>query len=226
MSEASSSAAARRKDPAGDAALIVIAKEPVAGRSKTRLSPPCTPAEAAALAEAALGDTLEAVVATPVARRVLCLDGSPGEWLPEGFELISQRGDGLDERLASAFEDVGGPALLVGMDTPQLTAELLSASLGALTDGADDAVLGEAEDGGYWAVGLRRASRDVFEGVRMSRADTVEAQRARLRELGLRWRELAVLRDVDTFEDAREVAALAPGSRFAAALPGTWTAVS
>jgi len=95
------------------AALVVIAKAPLPGRSKTRLCPPCTPHEAAALAEAALRDTLAAVLAAPVrARRVLVLDGEPGRWLPAGIEVIAQRGDGLGARLAAAFADVGGSAFL------------------------------------------------------------------------------------------------------------------
>src|SRR5436305_118011 len=114
--------------------LIVIAKAPVPGLVKTRLCPPCTPAEAAGLAEAALSDTLACVLATPVDRRVVVLDGQPGDWLPDGFEVYAQRGDGLDERLAAAFSDVGGPALIVGMDTPQLTVELLLEGLDALAD--------------------------------------------------------------------------------------------
>ena len=65
------------------------------------------------------------VARTPATRRVLVFDGDGERWLPPGFELIPQRGDGLAERLAAAFEDVGEPALLVGMDTPQLTPELL-----------------------------------------------------------------------------------------------------
>lgn len=101
--------------------LLVVAKAPRAGRSKTRLCPPCTPEEAAWLAEAALADTLAAVAATPVRRRVLVLSGELGPWLPGGFEVLAQRGDGFDEPLAAAFVDAGTPALLVGMDTPQVT---------------------------------------------------------------------------------------------------------
>ena len=64
------------------AQVVVIAKEPIPGRVKTRLTPPFTPEEAAALAEASLTDTLAAVADTTVARRVLALDGTPGRWLP------------------------------------------------------------------------------------------------------------------------------------------------
>jgi glycosyltransferase A (GT-A) superfamily protein (DUF2064 family) len=85
-------------------------------------------------------------------------------------------------------------------------------------DPAVDAVLGPAPDGGYWAIGLRRANADVFRGVPMSDVRTLASQHGRLRALGLRTVELPQLRDVDRFEDAIQVAAQVPGSRFAAAV--------
>jgi glycosyltransferase A (GT-A) superfamily protein (DUF2064 family) len=99
-------------------ALVIIAKAPAAGRSKTRLCPPFTPEQAAALARAALLDTLEAVAAAPARRRILALEGEPDGWLSPGFELHPQRGAGLGERLGDALAAAGGPALVVGMDTP------------------------------------------------------------------------------------------------------------
>lgn len=98
--------------------LLVIAKEPRPGWVKTRLTPPFTASEAAALARAALADTLSAVAAAPASRRVLVLDGTPGPWLPPGFDVVPQCAGGLDERLAGAFAGCDGPALLIGMDTP------------------------------------------------------------------------------------------------------------
>ncbi len=148
---------------------------------------------------------------------MVVLDGQPGNWLPDGFDVIPQRGGGLAERLAGAFEDAGAPALLVGMDTPQATPELLDEGLAALADG-HDAVFGDALDGGYWAIGLKRADPAVFAGVPMSAGDTGAVQRGRLRELGLDPQVLPPLRDVDHFEDAVAVAAQAPGTRFAAAV--------
>jgi rSAM/selenodomain-associated transferase 1 len=204
--------------PFADLTLLVIAKEPRPGLSKTRLSPPCSPEEAAGLAEAALHDTLESVAAVPAARRVLVLEGRPGPWLPAGYEVVPQRAGGLDERLAGAFAAATGPALLVGMDTPQVTPALIEASASALAGPEVDAVLGRAEDGGYWAIGLVRPDERAFRGVPMSVETTGEAQRARLDELGLRTEELPVLRDVDFFEDARAVASEAPDSRFARAV--------
>jgi rSAM/selenodomain-associated transferase 1 len=197
--------------------LLVIAKAPVAGRVKTRLCPPCSPAEAAGLAAAALADTLAAVSATTRAtRRVLVLDGDPGDWVPPRFDVLPQHGDGLAERLGAAFADAGGPGLLIGMDTPQVTPALLDAGLAAL-DRAD-AVLGHARDGGYWAIGLRRPDAAVFHGVPMSAPSTGRVQRARLAALGLRTAVLPPLRDVDTIADARAVAAVARGGRFARAV--------
>jgi uncharacterized protein len=203
----------------GAAALIVIAKAPVAGRVKTRLCPPCTPAQAAAVAEAALADTLIAVAATPARRRLLALDGLPGPWLPGGFEVVPQPSGGLGDRLADAFARAGGPAFLVGMDTPQVTPAVLRDAVGRLAD--VDAVLGPAADGGYWGIGLRRPDAAVFAGVPMSTAHTGLAQRERLRALGLRVGDLPALRDVDTYADACAVAPFtAAGSAFSAAFAG------
>lgn len=199
-------------------ALVVIAKAPVEGRVKTRLCPPCTPAQAAALAGAALADTLAAASAVPVERHVLALDGEAGDWLPPGWEVFAQRGKGLDERLAAAFVDTGQPALLIGMDTPQVTTELLVEGVAHMQQSGVDAVFGAAADGGFWAIGLRRPDPAVFASVPMSSSRTGRAQRARLDELGLAWVELPVLRDVDRMADARAVARLAPDSRFARTL--------
>jgi uncharacterized protein len=200
------------------AALIVIAKEPRPGLVKTRLSPPCSPPEAAALAAAALADTLAAAGSAPAARRVLALDGEPGPWVPDTFEVIPQASGSLDARLAAAIEAVGDPALVIGMDTPQVTSAALAAGLEAVIDPAADAVLGPAADGGYWAIGLRRPDGAAVAGVPMSVSWTAAAQRARLSELGLRWRELHELRDVDTYADARVIAGGWPGTRFAGRL--------
>jgi hypothetical protein len=199
-------------------ALLVIAKQPLPGRAKTRLTPPCTPGEAALLAGAALLDTLDAVDRTPAARKVLVFEGDARRWRRDGFEVIRQRGHGLAERLAAAFADVGEPALLVGMDTPQLTPELLLDGICALRSPGVDAVLGPALDGGYWSVGLGAAVPGAFAGVPMSSHSTFVRQRGRLQELGLRVHEQPVLRDVDTIEDALAVAGESPGSRFALAL--------
>lgn len=195
--------------------LLIIAKEPVPGRVKTRLTPPYTPAEAASLAEASLADTLHAALAMPARRRVLVLDGHPGPWLPPGFEVVGQCDGGLDERLAAAFAACRGAALLIGMDTPQVTPALLAPALGPDGWHDCDAWFGPAADGGFWALGLAEPDPGLLRGVPMSTSTTGAAQRRRLTEAGLRVRDLPMLCDVDTAEDARRVAADAPGGRFA-----------
>ncbi|AZM92368.1 DUF2064 domain-containing protein [Streptomyces sp. W1SF4] len=192
--------------------LLVIAKAPVPGRVKTRLTPPFSPGQAAALAEAALADTLAAVAATPAGRHVLVLEGAPGRWLPPGFEVVPQSGGSLDERLAAAFAGCTGSALLIGMDTPQVTPAHLAP---ALEFDAYDAWFGPAADGGFWALGLAAPDPALLLGVPMSAPDTGAVQYERLRAAGLRTGLLPRLRDVDTAADAAEVAALAPTGRFA-----------
>ncbi|MGW4309803.1 TIGR04282 family arsenosugar biosynthesis glycosyltransferase [Streptomyces californicus] len=198
--------------------LLVIAKEPVAGRVKTRLCPPFSPAEAAELAAASLADTLETLLALPARRRVLVLDGRPGDWVPPGFEVVPQSGGGLDKRLAAAFGGCTGPALLVGMDTPQIGAAHLAPALAPDAWDGCGAWFGPAEDGGFWALGLAEPDPALLLGVPMSVPETGAVQRRRLVEAGLAVRELPVLVDVDTAADARRVASAAPGGRFAAAL--------
>lgn len=213
----------RRPGPAGvvDRApvdVIVLAKEPVPGRVKTRLCPPCSPDEAAKLAAAALADTLAAATASGADRVVLALDGRAGPWCPPGVEVVGQGEGGLDRRLATAWSATVGPAVQIGMDTPQVTARHLDEAMATLVTDGVDAVLGQADDGGWWAVGLRRSRAEAFLGVPMSRPDTGDQQAARLASLGLRTRALPVRTDVDTWADALRVAAGAPGTGFAAAV--------
>ena len=206
------------------ATLLVIAKSPRPGRVKTRLTPARTPEQAAQLAEAALVDTLTTLSRVPAGRRILVLDGPPGRWLPPGWEVVPQCGGGLDARLAAAFasasEGPGGPpALLVGMDTPQLQARTLAEALSREGRIGTDAWFGPAADGGFWAFGLARPDPDLARrlllGVPMSSPSTGAALRDRLATAGLRVATLPTLNDVDTVADAAEVAALAPDCRFA-----------
>jgi rSAM/selenodomain-associated transferase 1 len=205
--------------------LLVMAKAPVPGKVKTRLCPPCTPEEAAGIAAASLADTLDAAGAVPDTWRVLVLDGTHPA--PAGWTTVRQRGVGLGERLTQAFADTRRPGrstLLIGMDTPQVTASLLGRAFEVLT--AADAVLGAAADGGWWALGLREPGHaSVLRDVPMSTVRTGALTLRALRVRGLRVAPLPILGDVDTAGDAVEVAALCPsGSRFAMAVHTLLTA--
>lgn len=194
--------------------LLVVAKEPVPGLVKTRLCPPCSGEEAAAVAEAALVDTLTAALASRADRVVLSLAGQPGPWCPEGVEVVDQGSGSFADRLATTWKAARGPALQVGMDTPQVTSADLDHALDALLDSATDAVLGLADDGGWWAIGFRSPRPDAFDGIPTSQADTGRRQRERLDEMGLRTTMLPSQRDVDTWEDAMAVAREHPSTRF------------
>ncbi|MET7545498.1 DUF2064 domain-containing protein [Streptomyces sp. NPDC005479] len=211
-------APAHRDVAPGPTTLLVIAKEPLPGLVKTRLSPPFTPAEAAQLAEAALSDTLRTVLSLPARRRVLVLDGRPGPWLPPGIEVVAQCTGRLDERLAAAFGGCVGPALLIGMDTPQITTADLTPALSPDAWDGCDAWFGPAADGGFWALGLAAPDPDLVRGVPMSTPETGAVQRRRLVDAGLTVRDLLPLRDVDTAADAAYVAAAAPHGQFASTL--------
>lgn len=201
-----------------DVTLAVIAKAPVPGRVKTRLCPPCTHEQAAAIAEAALRDTLDALRATPAGRHAVVLDGERPDWIGDDLHVLAQRGDGLDERLAAALTDLGGPTVIIGMDTPQVTADGLDRVVGALCRPDVDAVLGPANDGGYWVIGLRTPDPAALLGVPMSEAHTGAEQLRRLERLGLRTAVVDELTDLDTFDEAVAVAAVATGRRFPVAV--------
>jgi uncharacterized protein len=197
--------------------LIVLAKQPRPGSVKTRLQPALTAVQAADVATAALRDTLRAAENAPARQRILAFDGDVRGWLPLGWRHVVQPTDALDARLTHAFTAAGrGPALLVGMDTPQLQPHHLIA-FDAVTY---DACLGLCPDGGYWAIGFSnpQAATPSITGIPMSRTDTGPRQYARLVELGLRVQLLPSLVDVDTIDDAIEVARLVPESAFATAL--------
>ena len=210
----------------GDFQVVVMAKAPVPGEVKTRLCPPLTHGQAAALATAALLDTMEAVSASHAVHRVLALEGPPGSWLLPGFDVVTQRPGGFGARLAGAIDDAWDrnplPVLVIGMDTPQVQGPDLDRAVAPLVRGPADerprTVLGPAEDGGYWAIGVRRPVAGMFDGVPMSTSRTGAAQLERLRALGVSCRLLDGLRDVDEIDDAVAVAQLAPATRFAAVL--------
>ncbi|WP_424184197.1 TIGR04282 family arsenosugar biosynthesis glycosyltransferase [Actinokineospora sp. G85] len=210
--------------------LLVVAKAPVPGLAKTRLTPPATEEQAADIAAAALLDTLDAVLATPGARPVVAMTGDlrrarRGQEIADllaGCTVFDQHGNGFAERLAGAHADVADAfpdeaVFQIGMDTPQVSPALLAEALDALRDG--EGALGRALDGGWWGLGLRDPRQaKALATVPMSRADTADLTIAALAGAGVRLGELPVLSDVDTIEDALRVAAGHPGGRFARAV--------
>lgn len=192
--------------------VIVLAKAPLPGRVKTRLSPPLSADQAASVAAAALDDTFRAVLGSKRSTgTVAVFDGEPSPWVPAGITVIPQIEGGLDRRLPAAFGDVhalhGGAMVLIAMDTPQVTAAMVDEAIDALERPGADAVFGPADDGGYWLIGLRglrsgEGSYDaLFHDVPMSTDETGAAQRERLLACGWRVHDVGPLRDIDTIAD-------------------------
>jgi uncharacterized protein len=207
--------------------VLVVAKAPVPGQAKTRLAASVGDTAAADIAAAALLDTLDAVAAAPVAARVVALTGelsaaSYGAEITAGladFTVVPQRGADFAERLANAHIDAaaasgGLPVLQIGMDTPQVTDELIGDCARELL--AADAVLGLARDGGWWLLGVTEgAMADCLRTIPMSRSDTGAVTLAALENTGNHVSLVSTLADVDTIGDVDEVRRVcAPGSRF------------
>ncbi|WP_446221959.1 TIGR04282 family arsenosugar biosynthesis glycosyltransferase [Nocardia sp. IBHARD005] len=204
-----------------DATLLVVAKAPIAGFAKTRLTPPLRPVDAATLAAAALLDTLAAVRASGSRHAVVAWTGdlSRAECADDiatalaDFEVIAQRGDTFGQRLAAAHADAanaGLPVLQIGTDTPQAGPDLLAAAATALLGGAT--VLGPATDGGWWALGLTDPhAAQVLVDVPMSTTRTGMLTHTALRRKGYHVVLLEPLTDVDHFDDIGMVAAASHG---------------
>lgn len=208
--------------------MLVVAKAPVPGLAKTRLAATVGDSAAADIAAAALLDTLDAVAATPLAARVVAMTGdldlaSRRDEIRQrlaDFTVIDQRGDGFAERLANAHADAAAvvgdrPVLQIGMDTPQVTPELLGACGHALLHAS--AVLGMARDGGWWVLGVRSAQMArCLRNVPMSTSETGALTQMALQHKGIDVTLLVDLHDVDTIDDVDVVRdECPPGSRFA-----------
>ncbi|SCZ58379.1 TIGR04282 family arsenosugar biosynthesis glycosyltransferase [Thiohalomonas denitrificans] len=186
--------------------LLVFAKAPVPGRAKTRLIPALGAEGAAALQARLLWHTLATAGQGGAIVELWCHPDPDHPLFSECAEhaemlLCTQRGNNLGERMQNAFAAAldEGPAVLIGTDCPALEPRDLVEAFGALRD--SDAVLGPALDGGYYLLGLRRLHPSLFDDIRWGSAHVLDETRQRLKQLGWKWRELAVKSDIDRPED-------------------------
>ena len=224
-------------------ALAVMIKAPRAGASKTRLVPPLTHEEAAALSVCFLRDTAEnidgacaslhqttapqtgeGVEESPRAAGVAVYTPAGAEaafegLLPRSFALLAQRGEEFGARLLHAAEDLlrlGYDSLcLIDSDSPTLPQSALASAARALDRPGDRVVLGPADDGGYYLIGLRRPHGRLFEEITWSTEHVLRQTIERGRELNLEVELLPTWYDVD---DAATLARLCaeqfgPGGR-------------
>jgi hypothetical protein len=188
--------------------LGIVARQPLSGRVKTRLSPPLSPREACALYETALRESV-ARFATGPYQPVLCWTGRRN-WFARAFPetplLWQGRGD-LGARLtritAGLFAAGGGPVALAGADSPDLPLALLAAALDALRRA--DAAMVPSADGGYALLALNRPAPQLFAGIPWGTPEVSAATRRRAAEHGLR---LAVTKPWDDLDDRDSLARL------------------
>ena len=194
-----------------------MAKAPRPGKVKTRLQPPLSAEEAAALNVCFLRDTAENIANVTNengAHGLICYTPVGDEaafdgLLPEGFALIAQRGDGFGERLLCATEDIlncgFGAMCLIDSDSPTMPSSALRAAVTELARPGERVVVGPSEDGGYYLIGMKRAESRVFERIRWSTEHVYAETTDRVRELGMKLVELPKWYDVD---DAATLAVL------------------
>jgi len=183
-------------------ALIVVAKRPTPGKTKTRLSPPLTPELASALYECFLFDTLDQIRQVRDAQHVIAYldEYDYFQHLAPDFELIPQEGHDLGERLDNAltfylsrgYERV----VIMDSDSPTLPPDYLSRAFHVLSDRAD-VVLGPCDDGGYYLIGLKKPIPRLLREVHMSTPTVAADTMALAKEEGLNLVMLPTWYDID-----------------------------
>jgi rSAM/selenodomain-associated transferase 1 len=214
-------------------ALGLMAKAPLEGEVKTRLVPPLTAREAAALNVCFLRDmaaNIDSISETEAAAGLVVYTPAGAESafagiLPERFSLLAQRGAHLGERLCNATDDLlrqgYGAVCLINSDSPTLPRSILVRALNLLASDGDRVVLGAAEDGGYYLIGLKHAHRNLFNEIAWSTSDVLARTRQRAAEIDLPVELLPSWYDVD---DAVTLSRLCEDLLFTSPLNGAYPA--
>jgi rSAM/selenodomain-associated transferase 1 len=191
--------------------IAILAKAPVPGITKTRLVPVLGTDGAANLQAQFIRRSLQTAMAAGVGPVTLWI--TPDRHhpaikaiaVPLAVKLADQPDGDLGDRMLAAIAASPGPAIVIGTDCPALTSEHLRAAAAALRDGVD-VVIVPVEDGGYGLIGMRRAEPALFAGMTWSSDSVMAETRRRLTRLGLAWREVAGLWDVDVPADLERLA--------------------
>ena len=191
----------------GLCALAIMTKAPRAGAVKTRLQPPLTPQEAAALNTCFLRDTARAVMGAGEKARAVAVFTPVGaeqayeSILPPEFVLIPQRGEFFGERLRFATGDLLQAGFqsccLIDSDSPTVPGEIFRAAADAIQRGDDRIVLGPSDDGGYYLIGMSKLHPELFEEISWSTEHVLEQTIEKAETNGLEVHLLPTFFDVD-----------------------------
>lgn len=189
-------------------AVALFAKEPSPDRAKTRLAPALSPVQRRALADAMLDDKIAQVSSIDEVSPVLAFDPIEAESpmrarCPERWTLVAQGDGSLGERLSrvcdALFQQGFFAVILIGADSPTLPAERIIDARDALR--SRDAVIGPADDGGYYLLGLARRAPSLFEEIDWSTESVFAQTLAKIDGAGLSCARLPTHYDVDVPED-------------------------
>jgi len=189
-----------------DPQLVIMAKQPLIGRVKTRLARDVGGTEALRFFRSASDSLVRRVGRDPRWRTAIAVSPDRavherGIW-PADIPLIGQGAGDLGHRMGRLFRDLPpGPVVIIGADIPGIERHHIADAFAALAN--RDAVIGPAEDGGYWLVGMRRRPRvrEIFEGVRWSSADTLADTLKNIRRQNMSVATIATLADIDEGKD-------------------------
>lgn len=192
-----------------DPQLVIMAKRPQTGRVKTRLARGIGKAEALRFFRNESAALIRRVARDPRWQTLIAVSPDNathdrGIW-PSDIPLVPQGSGDLGARMGRLFRELPpGPVVIIGADIPGITRRHIASAFAAL--GAHDAVLGPAEDGGYWLVGLRRRPRiaEIFAGVRWSSEHTFADTARNIDAQGMSLAVIETLADIDTDEDFRK----------------------
>lgn len=195
-----------------DAAVFVMAGQPLPGSCNTRLSSHLSARQACLFDEAFLRDTVELVMEAAVRGRFLCYGPPAGrDWFASNFvgiDLMQQAAGDSGEALSCAFDTIFalgyGAVIALGVDTPDLPAGLIEQAVKTLD--ACDVVIGPSADGGYYLIGMTEPAPELFRRINWGTSSVTEETFARASELGLRVETLDEWSDVDDIEQLRELA--------------------
>jgi uncharacterized protein len=207
--------------------LLVVAKQPIPGQTKTRLCPPLSHAHAADLYECFLRDTLEVMRKVPDVQRVVCFLPEDARnyflQLAPDMELICQYGESLGERLDHLLTDAlasgSQQAVVMDSDSPTLPAGYISQAFDELTDA--DVVLGPTRDGGYYLIGMKQPQPHLLRQVRMSTSHVLDDTLALAKISNLAVSLLPTWYDIDTIDDLFQLEGEMNGSSNNGSAPAT-----
>jgi len=195
------------------AKLLVFTKTPLPGQVKTRLSPPFTAEEAAALAEAFLFDTLDLIESAElnVGKIIYFTPEDEAKYFTEiisdGWQIKPQRGQSLRIRLINALREESAnddqPVVVIGADSPTLPPQYLAEALKILKK--VDLVIGPAFDGGFYLIGIKKFHPSLLKSVILSKSDSYKKLVINAARVGLTYRTLPPWYDIDHFDDLERI---------------------